>query len=106
MLVHLVHRLADHAEFGDRTIVLDEARVGSSAGGAELRAAPRRRLHGAADEIAEGPGWGEERLAADGDLQVVAGAAGCKALVEPAPETLSRMHIAEADVEGGPRCRG
>src|ERR1700719_2921804 len=35
-LVHLVHRQSDEAEFGDRTVGLDEARVGGASGGAEL----------------------------------------------------------------------
>src|SRR5438105_15692754 len=63
-LVGLVHRLADEAEFGDRAIGLDKARIGGAAAGAELGSAAGHGGDRLRQAIADLAGRHEESFAA------------------------------------------
>src|SRR5712675_1444045 len=102
-LIGFVHRLADQAEFGDRAIGLDKARIGGATGRAELGGTAGHGGDRLRQAIADLAGRHEEGLSADRPFEMIIAAGHREPLCDPFLQLVAGPQIVEADVESGAR---
>src|SRR5271169_1600016 len=82
-LIGLVHGPPDEAEFGDRAISMEKARIRSAAGGAELGHPAGDAADRLGERIADDAGPNQKRLAADRNIERILRAGCAESLGEP-----------------------